>query len=70
MNVIQTVVLDNHPLRYSPIIFLLRAILAIKKIKGTAATPLKTAVKTRALIGSMPIKLIIKPISVAIVITP
>jgi len=55
MNVIQTVVLDNHPLRYSAIIFLLRAILAIKKIKGTAATPLKTAAKTSALIGSMPI---------------
>ena len=69
-NVIQTTEFDNQPLRCSPMIFLFRAMRAIRKISGTAATPLKTAVKTNALIGSIPIKFIINPISVAMVIIP
>lgn len=48
----------------SPIIFSLLETLAITKINGTEVTPLNTAVKTKALIGSIPIKLIKSPIKV------
>ena len=70
INVAQTKRFEIHPLLYSPIIFLFLAFKPIIKIKGTATTPLITAAITKALIGSNPIKLIIKPISVAMVITP
>ena len=39
---------ESIPLRCSPIISLLRAIRAMRKINGTAITPLITAVTTRA----------------------
>ena len=66
----QTKALESLLLLYSPIIFSFEAIFAIKKIRGTAMIPLITAVITRARTGSIPIKLIIKPIKVATVITP
>jgi len=70
VKVAHTKIFDNTPLLYCPMIFSLRAILAIMNMSGTAATPLNTAVKTRALIGSIPIKLMVSPMSVAMVIIP
>ena len=69
-NVVQTKNFESVPLLYSPIILEFPAILAITNISGTAAIPLKTAVNTKAFIGSIPIKLIKRPIKVAIIITP
>jgi hypothetical protein len=60
---------DSQPLLNSPMISELAAILAISAISGTATTPFMTAVTIRALIGSMPKKLIERPSSVAMVMT-
>jgi hypothetical protein len=68
--VIHKSILDSKPLLYSPIIFSLDEILMIRKTSGTDATPFKTAVYIKALTGLMPIKLMINPMSVAIVIIP
>ncbi len=69
-NVNHTKKLESRLLLYSPIIFSFEAIFAMRNMRGTAITPLITAVITSARTGSIPIKLIMSPISVATVITP
>ena len=68
-NVSQTTTRDNAPPAYAPKIFLFVLILPIKNINGTATTPLMTAVKTKALMGFMPIKFRQRPRTVEIIIT-
>ncbi len=69
MKVAQSKLLESHPLLNSPIILLLADILMIRNNRGTAATPLRTAVYTRAFTGLIPIKFIHRPISVEIIMT-
>ena len=69
-NVSQSTDLDSRPPTKSPMMFLFREILRIKKTSGTATNPLTTAAKIKALIGSKPIKVSAKPITVAPAITP
>lgn len=68
--VIHKIIFESKPLLYFPINLLFEDILIIKKIKGTAATPFKTAENTSAFTGFIPMKLMIRPISVAIVMMP
>lgn len=69
MNASQTNSVTTILFLYSPIMSDLLPILAISSNNGTAAIALNTAVKTNALIGSIPIKLNDSPITVAINIT-
>ena len=67
---IHKIIFESNPLLYSPIILLFTDIFMIRKMSGTAATPFNTAEYTSAFTGSIPTKLMIKPISVAMVIIP
>jgi hypothetical protein len=60
---------ESHLLLNSPIMSSLADIRIIRNRSGTAATPLRTAVYTRAFTGLMPIKFIQRPIRVEMIIT-